>query len=103
VEGPALMVVKKDGKREPFNRQKLAQGIEKAFQKRPVSTKELEVLMDACEREVLRKGSGEIPSKTIGKMVLRRIKKLDKVAWLRFASVYLEFEDLGDFEKAINN
>ena len=102
VEGPSLMVVKKDGKRESFDRQKLSEGIEKAFQKRPVPVEKLESLVDDCEREVLRKGIGEIPSRVIGKMVLRRIKKLDKVAWLRFASVYLEFEDLGDFEKAIN-
>lgn len=102
VEERALMIVKKDGKREPFDRQKLAKGIKRAFQKRPVSTEALEKLIDASEREVLRKGSSEIPSKTVGKIVLRRIKKIDKVAWLRFASVYLEFEDLGDFEKAIN-
>ncbi len=101
VEGQALMVVKKDGKREPFDRQKLEEGIRRAFNKRPVAVEKIDSLVDAVERELLRIGDAEIPSKKVGQVVLRRIKKLDKVAWLRFASVYLEFEDLNDFEKII--
>lgn len=101
VEGPALMIVKKDQKREPFNRQKLVRGIQKAFHKRPVSVEELEKLIDSVEREILRKSSNEIQSQQIGTIALRKIKKIDKVAWLRFASVYMDFEDLSDFEKII--
>jgi len=102
IEGPSLMVIKKDNRREPFDFQKLAKGIRRAFHKRAIAVKDIETLVDAVERELLRKGNPEIPSKTIGKICLRRIKKLDKVAWLRFASIYLEFENLSDFQKAIN-
>lgn len=101
VEGPALMVIKKDGRREAFDRQKLATGIYEALRKRPVATADIDELVDAVERECLRKGKSEIPATTIGRAVLRRLKKLDNVAWLRFASVYLAFETLSDFEKVI--
>lgn len=102
VQGPSLMLIKKDGKREPFDRRKLSIGVEKAFHKRPIPVDKIESLIDAVERELLRKELREVPSRSVGKIVLRRIKKLDQVAWLRFASVYLEFEDLSDFERLIN-
>jgi transcriptional repressor NrdR len=96
-----LWVVKKDGKREPFDREKLKKGILKAIEKRPVSLDLVDDIVDQVEREMLRKEKEEIPSKVIGSAVLKRLKKVDKVAWLRFVSVYLEFDDLKDFEKTI--
>lgn len=96
-----LWVVKKDGKREPFDREKLKKGILKAIEKRPVSLDLVDDIVDQVEREMLRKEKEEIPSKVIGSAVLKRLKKVDKVAWLRFVSVYLEFADLEDFEKTI--
>lgn len=96
-----LWVIKKDGRREPFDREKIRRGILRAIQKRPVSMASVEQILDDIEREMLRGESQEVSSRTIGRSVLKRLKKIDKVAWLRFASVYLEFEDLSDFEKLI--
>jgi len=101
VEGPSLLVIKKDGRRESFDREKLRRGVLKSCEKRPVSLEAVEGIVEEVERELLRKDTIEIPSKIIGNAVLRRLKKFDKVAWLRFASVYLEFADLADFERAI--
>lgn len=102
VKGSVLWVVKKDGKREPFDREKVKRGILRAIEKRPVSLDLVEEAVSDIERELLRSEKEEIPSRMIGNAVLKRLKKIDKVAWLRFASVYLEFEDLRDFEKVID-
>jgi transcriptional repressor NrdR len=99
----ALWVIKKDGKREPFDREKIKRGILRAIEKRPVSLDLVNEITSQVEREMLRKKTEEVGSRTIGNAVMKRLKKIDKVAWLRFASVYLEFEDLKDFEKAIKN
>ena len=96
-----LWVIKKDGRREPFDREKVKRGILKAIEKRPVSLELIDDIVESIEREMLTYEKEEITSRMIGKAVLRSLKKIDKVAWLRFASVYLEFEDLKDFEKAI--
>lgn len=96
-----LLVVKKDGKRETFEREKIKKGILLACHKRPVSAEMIESIVEEVEQELLRKDSVEIPSRMIGNAILKRLKKIDKVAWLRFASVYLEFENLEDFEKTI--
>jgi transcriptional repressor NrdR len=96
-----LLVIKKDGRREGFDREKIKRGILLACHKRPVSADLVEQVVDEVERELLKKDTIEIPSRTIGNAVLKRLKKIDKVAWLRFASVYLEFENLEDFEQAI--
>jgi len=101
VRGTALWVVKKDGRREPFDREKVKRGILRAIEKRPVSLELIDDVVNDVEREMLRREKEEVPSKVIGEAVLRRLKKVDKVAWMRFASVYLEFEDLSDFEKMI--
>jgi transcriptional repressor NrdR len=101
VRGSALWVVKKDGRREAFDKEKLKRGILRAFEKRPVSINLVDDITDQVEREMLRKEKEEVSSKAIGRAVLKRLKRIDKVAWLRFASVYLEFEDLEDFAKAI--
>jgi len=96
-----LWVVKKDGKREPFDKEKIKRGILRAIEKRSVSLDLVDEVVAQVEREMLRREREEVPSKAIGEAVLRRLKKIDRIAWLRFASVYLEFEDLADFEKAI--
>jgi len=97
-----LWVVKKDGKREPFDREKVKRGILRSIEKRPISLELVEEIVLDVEREMIRKEKEEIPSRAVGNAILRRLRKIDKVAWLRFASVYLEFENLDDFEKAIN-
>ncbi|KKQ37511.1 MAG: Transcriptional repressor NrdR [Candidatus Woesebacteria bacterium GW2011_GWA1_37_7] len=101
VKGVALWVIKKDGRREPFDKEKVKRGILRAIEKRPISMDLAEDVVDQVEREMLRQEKEEVSSKAIGRAILLRLKKIDKVAWLRFASVYLEFEDLEDFAKAI--
>lgn len=101
VGGTALWVIKKDGRREPFDKEKVKRGVLRSLEKRPVSMDLINDLVDSIEREMLRSEKEEVSSKAIGKAVLKRLKKIDKVAWLRFASVYLQFEDLEDFAKAI--
>ena len=101
VEGPTVFVVKRDGSRQPFDREKIVAGVIKSFDKRPVSIDLIRQLADEVEMEVRRKEVSEISSKTIGKMVLRRLKHIDKVTWMRFASVYFELSDIQEFEKLI--
>lgn len=99
--GSSLWVIKKDGKREPFEKDKLRRGILRAIEKRPVSLDLVSDIVSSVEREMLKKEKAEVSSRSIGKAIMRRLRRIDKVAWLRFASVYLEFEELEDFEKAI--
>ena len=99
VKKSVLWVIKKDGKREPFDKEKIRRGILRSIEKRPVSLDLVDETVNEVERELLKALKEEIPSKVIGNVVLKRLKKIDKVAWLRFASVYLQFEDLDDFEK----
>ena len=101
VKGNALWVMKKDGRREAFEREKVKRGILRAVEKRPISMDLVDDIVERVEREMLRKEKEEVSSKAIGRAVLKRLKRVDKVAWLRFASVYLEFEDLEDFARAI--
>mgnify|MGYP002866771835 CR=1 FL=1 len=103
VEGPLIRVVKKDGRREIFNREKMATGLRAAFHKRPVSTEIVNNLVDELEKWAINHESNELESSLIGKEILSRIKSIDRVAWLRFASVYLAFENLRDFEKMIDD
>ena|SRR3972149_11092295 len=101
IKGTSIWVIKKDGTREPFDKEKVRRGILRSIEKRPISLELVDRIVHGVEKEVLIRDSQEIPSRWIGKSVLKRLKKIDKVAWLRFASVYLEFERLDDFEKAI--
>lgn len=101
-EGPLVRVVKKDGSRELFSRDKLAGGVRAAFHKRPISFDKVEKVVDEIEKWVLSQESIEVPSHVIGMQVLNHIKLIDKVAWLRFASVYLAFDNLKDFEKLLD-
>ena len=102
VKKSVLWIIKKDGKREPFDKEKVKRGILRSIEKRPVSLSLVDDIVDDVERELLKALNEEIPSKVIGNAVLKRLKRIDKVAWLRFASVYLQFEDLEDFEKIIS-
>jgi len=102
VKDTFLWVVKKDGRREPFDKTKIKRGILRAVEKRPISMDLIDDLVDRIEQEMLKKEKAEVSSNAIGKSILKRLKRIDKVAWLRFASVYLEFEDLEDFAKVID-
>ena len=101
IKGTSIWVIKKDGTREPFDKEKVRRGILRSIEKRPISLELVDRIVHGVEKEVFIRDSQEVPSRWIGKSVLKRLKKIDKVAWLRFASVYLEFERLDDFEKAI--
>ena len=97
VELSPLMVVKKDQTREQYNRNKIADGVIRACHKRPVSAQQIKDLVDSVETEIYNKGEREIPTTEIGEMVMNRIKALDAVAYVRFASVYREFKDVETF------
>lgn len=92
-----LMIIKKDDRREPFDRGKLLRGLVVATAKRPVETSDLEALIDDIEAELHNTFHYEIPAKQLGDLVLRRLLEIDKVAYIRFASVYKEFNDLDEF------
>jgi len=90
-------IVKKDGRREPFDRTKIRAGIKKACEKRPISTEQIERIVDNIERMCRELQEKEIPSSTIGEMVMKELHDLDGVAYVRFASVYRQFRDVTDF------
>lgn len=91
------MVVKKDGRREPFDRNKIMAGMLRACEKRPISVNQLESIANQIEKSVQDSADRELSTSEIGKIIMRRLKALDKVAYVRFASVYLEFEDVSEF------
>lgn len=91
------MVIKKDGTREPFDSEKILSGVRKACEKRPVSTADMELLVDNVVREVFNSLEQEVRSEAIGEMVMNRLKDLDEVAYVRFASVYRQFKDINTF------
>jgi transcriptional repressor NrdR len=94
-------VVKQDGNRSEFNRDKLLTGFMRALHKRPVPTEHVDAAMDRIVQTLLSLGIREIPSRKIGEMVMQELYKLDKVAYIRFASVYMSFQDADDFHDAI--
>ena len=100
-ERPNLIVIKKDERREPFNRQKISGGIYRACEKRPISVAQTEELIDAIERELRSRGEAEIPVDTIGEIIMHKLLKLDDVAYVRFASVYRSFADVESFEEEL--
>jgi transcriptional repressor NrdR len=97
VEEVLPMVVKKDGRREPFDRTKIRAGIKKACEKRPISTDAIEAVVDRVERACQEFQDKEIPSTAIGERIMQELQGLDAVAYVRFASVYRQFRDVGDF------
>jgi transcriptional repressor NrdR len=101
VERKALMVIKKDARREHFDRQKLVSGLTKACEKRPVSVEKIEKLADTIERTIEKKHDREVASKEIGELVMKNLHSLDEIAYVRFASVYRQFKDVGQFVKEL--
>ncbi len=102
VEWSELRVIKKDGRREPFDRIKIMTGIHKACEKRPVSEEQIEAMTNRIEERVRKKGK-EIKTTVIGELVSHELRKVDKVAYIRFASVYRDFTDVSDFKKEIKS
>lgn len=96
IEEMLPLVVKKDGRREPYDRNKLMQGLKKACEKRPVAIETLETCLDGIEHALQELGEKEVPSSKIGDTVLAQLREIDEVAYLRFASVYLSFQDAGE-------
>ncbi len=90
-------VIKKDGRREPFSREKILSGIRKACHKRPVSEEDIENFVSTLERELFESGEKEVPSSYLGERVMEKLKEWDEVAYVRFASVYREFQDVNEF------
>ena|SRR3972149_10919225 len=101
IEEKPLVVIKKDGRREPFSIEKLRNGFLKACEKRPISHDAIEKVVDEIERKLRNSKKTEIPSKVIGELVMKKLKTLDKVAYIRFASVYREFADIKHFEEEL--
>jgi transcriptional repressor NrdR len=101
IEEIQFMVVKKDGRREPFDRHKLLNGLLKATQKRPVSVAQLEAIADEVESRLSEKPDREIPSTEVGEIIMQRLHDLDEVAYVRFASVYRQFKDVHQFVEEV--
>ncbi len=99
-EQKKIIIVKKDGRREAYDREKLKRGLMKACEKRPVSTEKIDQTMEEIEDKLQKKGK-EVKSVMLGEMVMNKLKKLDKVAYIRFASVYRDFKDIKDFKKEL--
>jgi transcriptional repressor NrdR len=101
IEEAMPMVVKNDGRREPFDRHKIERGIGFAIIKRPVAAETVRAIAEAIEREVSELGVDEIPSRAIGERVLPRLRAVDQIAYVRFASIYRDFRDLGEFAREL--
>jgi transcriptional repressor NrdR len=95
-------IVKKDGRRTEYKRTKLLDSMSLALRKRPVSTEQLDSAVERIEEKLMSLGQREVPSTRIGELVMRELKKLDKVAYIRFASVYRSFEDIDDFKSLVD-
>lgn len=103
VEKTQLMVIKRDQRREPFDRQKLFIGISKACEKRPLSVNDIENAVEEIEQEVYRQGKQEVPGSVIGELVMDHLRTMDKIAYIRFASVYRSFGDVETMFEEIQN
>jgi len=97
LEDAAIKVVKKGGVREPFLREKIRQGLEKACWKRPISPEQIETIIADVEHDVYSSFESEVESRTLGDMVMEKLREVDEVAYVRFASVYRQFKDVRDF------
>lgn len=103
VEEKPLLVIKRDGRKEQFSKEKIHAGIIKACEKRPVSVEAIGTLAEEIEREIHREEGREVLSSKVGEMVMDKLQKLDKIAYVRFASVYRKFEDLSEFIKEVED
>jgi len=101
IEEMRLVVVKKDERREPFDRSKILRGMVTACEKRPVSVAQLEAAVDEIERSLYNRGDKEVRSVEIGDMVIEKLRRMDQVAYIRFASVYRQFEDVTQFKELV--
>lgn len=101
IEEIPLKVIKKDNRREDFDRQKLMAGILKACEKRPVSIEQIEIVVDSIEKELESSHDREVASKEIGELMMRKLKELDDIAYVRFASVYRQFKDIDQFMREV--
>ena len=95
-------IVKKDGRRVPYDRSKMQASLDLALRKRPVSTEQTDAAIERIEEKLLATGGRELPSRRLGELVMRELKKLDKVAYIRFASVYRSFEDIDEFRALVD-
>ena len=102
VQSRALLLIKRDGRREEFNRDKLWASLTKACAKRPLPTGSVEKALQEIEADLLETGRAEIPSKVLGEMVMERLKRMDRVSYIRFASVYRDFRDIETFKEEID-
>jgi len=102
MEAPRLFVVKKDGRREQYNREKLLIGLRKACEKRPISEAQLEEVVASIERELFARGETEVPTAMVGEKIMEALKDLDKVAYIRYASVYRAFRDVESFQAELS-
>jgi transcriptional repressor NrdR len=98
-----VYIIKKDGRREKFDRNKIKRGIMKALEKRPVSHEKIDEIINSIEEKIRKIGKEEIESSTIGEYVMKYLKEIDQVAYIRFASVYRSFADITFFEKEVKN
>lgn len=103
IEDIPLMVIKKGGQRELFNRNKIMNGIIKACEKRPISIKQIEEIVDSIERDVYQTLEREVSSEFIGEKIMDNLRQTDQVAYVRFASVYRQFRDINTFMQELNN
>lgn len=102
IEPVEFYIIKKDGRREKFTREKLEQGIQKAFEKRNISQEKIDKMINSIE-ENLRKRGKEVKSSVIGDLIMKKLRKIDNVAYIRFASVYRDFSDASDFKKELKD
>ena len=102
ISEPNFTVIKKDGRREAFDREKIKRGIIKACEKRPVTENDMDLLIDSVEAILRNRKTNQITTKIIGAVVLRKLRKLDEVAYLRFASVHMAFDNIKNFEEVLN-
>ena len=102
VEAARLVIVKRDGTRQEFDRDKLASGLRKALTRRPVADDAAELAADAIEAELRAAGSSEVPSSRVGALAMEALRSLDQIAYIRFASVYQSFEDLEDLKREVD-
>ncbi len=101
IETRPVLVVKRDGRRAAYDRAKITTGIARACEKRPVSLEQIEIIVDGLEQELARSGHREVPSEVLGQMVLARLRAVDDVAYVRFASVYRSFQSAGEFRELL--
>ncbi|HPP66853.1 MAG TPA: transcriptional regulator NrdR [bacterium] len=101
IEEKPLIVIKNDGRREKFIREKIFNGIQKACEKRPISTEQISLIVDEIQQELNQRFEREVPAKQIGNLVIEKLQKLDEISYVRFASVYRQFKDISEFQKEV--